>query len=146
LIRKIALPFLFVVAAALFDAQGRVLMAERPLGKNMGGLWEFPGGKLQENETPEAALVRELREELAIDLATEDLAPLSFASHAYPDFHLFMPLYACRCWQGQPKPQEGQKIGWFEPENAARLPLPPADIALMQTLLRNAASSNWQNP
>ena len=124
--------FLFVVAAALFDADGRVLMARRPQGKSLAGLWEFPGGKLDAGERPEEALCRELHEELGIIVAPSDLQPWTFASHPYDEFHLFMPLYACRVWQGTPHPREGQEIGWFTAAEAAALPMPPADIPLVQ--------------
>ena len=123
-----------VAAAALIDADGRVLVAKRPAGKTMAGLWEFPGGKVGHGETPEAALVRELAEELAIEVCETCLYPLSFASHAYPDFHLLMPLYACRKWQGIPAPQEGQEIRWLHPNALAALAMPPADAPLIQAL------------
>ncbi len=123
-----------VAAAALIDADGRVLVAKRPAGKTMAGLWEFPGGKVGHGETPEAALVRELAEELAIEVCETCLYPLSFASHAYPDFHLLMPLYACRIWQGIPAPQEGQEIRWLHPNALAALAMPPADAPLIQAL------------
>jgi len=111
-------PLLLVVAVALVDADGRVLIAERPAGRAMAGLWEFPGGKVKAGETPEQALIRELREELDIDVADNCLAPLSFASHAYEDFHLLMPLFVCRIWQGTVRAQEGQRLAWVR---AARL-------------------------
>ena len=123
-----------VAAAALIDADGRVLVAKRPAGKTMAGLWEFPGGKVGHGETPEAALVRELAEELAIEVCETCLYPLSFASHAYEDFHLLMPLYACRKWQGIPAPQEGQEIRWLHPNALAALAMPPADAPLIQAL------------
>ena len=123
-----------VAAAALIDADGRVLVAKRPEGKTMAGLWEFPGGKVAGGETPEAALVRELAEELAIEVCETCLYPLSFASHAYPDFHLLMPLYVCRKWQGIPAPQEGQDIRWHYPNALAALAMPPADAPLVQAL------------
>jgi len=104
-----------VSAVALIDADGRVLLAQRPEGKSMAGLWEFPGGKVEPGETPEAALIRELKEELGIDTWQSCLAPLTFASHAYPEFHLLMPLFACRRWQGAATPREGQTLAWVRP-------------------------------
>ncbi len=133
-----ALPVVLVAAAALVDADGRVLLARRPRGKPMAGLWEFPGGKIGAGETPEAALVRELREELAIDVAESCLAPLTFASHAYADFHLLMTLFVCRVWAGSPRPLEGQEITWARPNRMAELAMPPADaplVALIRDLL-----------
>ena len=123
-----------VAAVALVDVDGRVLLAQRPEGKTMAGLWEFPGGKVADGETPEAALVRELREELALDIVESCLAPLTFASHAYDEFHLFMPLFACRVWKGTPEPQEGQALKWVRPMDMAQLPMPPADIPLIALL------------
>jgi 8-oxo-dGTP diphosphatase len=125
---------LLVVAAALIDADGRVLLARRPPGKSMAGLWEFPGGKIADGETPEAALVRELKEELGIDLAHACLAPLTFASHRYPDFHLLMPLYAARNWAGTPAPREGQELAWVWPLKLSDYPMPPADVPLVAML------------
>jgi 8-oxo-dGTP diphosphatase len=116
---------LLVVAVALVDADGRVLISQRPEGKALAGLWEFPGGKLEAGERPETALIRELREELGIDVAESCLAPLTFASHAYPDFHLLMPLYVCRRWKGQVAAQEGQMIKWVRPKALPRLPHAP---------------------
>ncbi|MEQ9488771.1 MAG: (deoxy)nucleoside triphosphate pyrophosphohydrolase [Alphaproteobacteria bacterium] len=127
-----------VVAVALVDVDGRVLIAKRPEGKAMAGLWEFPGGKVQERETPEAALVRELQEELGIDTRQSCLAPIAFASHAYDDFHLLMPLFACRVWQGEPTAKEGQDLAWVRPARLRDYPMPPADeplIALLRDLL-----------
>lgn len=129
-----ARPHLLVAAAALIDTDGRVLMATRPPGKTMSGLWEFPGGKLQAGETPEAALVRELREELAIDVSQSCLAPLAFASHDYETFHLLMPLYAVRQWRGTLAPVEGQGLRWVRPSALSTLPMPPADIPLVAIL------------
>ena len=123
-----------VVACALVDGDGRVLVAERPAGKNMAGLWEFPGGKVETGETPEAALIRELKEELSIDVTAACLAPLSFASHAYDDFHLLMPLYVCRKWNGQIVPREGQNTQWLRPRDLFDLPMPPADKPLIAAL------------
>jgi 8-oxo-dGTP diphosphatase len=123
-----------VAAAALLDESSRVLLAERPPGKSMAGLWEFPGGKVAVGESPEAALVRELHEELGIVVVERDLRPLTFASHAYADFHLVMPLYVCRAWQGAPRPQEGQRFKWVFPDAIAAAELPPADVPLLGPL------------
>ena len=123
-----------VSAVALIDADGRVLLAQRPAHKFMGGLWEFPGGKVEPGETPEAALIRELHEELGIDTWESCLAPLTFASHSYPDFHLLMPLFACRKWQGIPQAREGQVLRWSAPKQLTRFPMPPADIPLIPIL------------
>ena len=123
-----------VVACALVDSDGRVLVAARPSGKSMAGLWEFPGGKVEAGETPEAALIRELKEELSIDVTAACLAPLSFASHAYDDFHLLMPLYVCRKWDGQITPREGQETQWLRPRDLFDLPMPPADKRLIAAL------------
>ena len=123
-----------VSAAALIDPDGRVLLAQRPAGKPMAGLWEFPGGKVEKNETPEAALIRELHEELGIDTWQSCLAPLTFASHSYDDFHLLMPLFACRKWQGIPSPQEGQNLKWVRANQLRDYPMPPADIPLIPIL------------
>ncbi len=123
-----------VSAAALVDRDGRVLLSQRPLGKPLGGLWEFPGGKVESHETPEAALIRELKEELDIDTAASCLAPIAFASHRYPTFHLLMPLYACRVWRGTPRPREGQNLAWVRPARLADYPMPPADIPLIPLL------------
>ena len=127
-------PLLLVAAAALVDVDGRVLIARRPEGKHMGGLWEFPGGKVGAGETPEAALIRELREELAIDVTEACLAPLSFASHAYDDFHLLMPLFVCRRWEGTVRPVEGQEVKWVPPVRLRDYPMPPADAPLIPIL------------
>lgn len=129
-----SLPLLLVAAVALVDSDGRILLARRPPGKAMAGLWEFPGGKLQPGETPEAALVRELREELGIDTAASCLAPLTFASHRYEQFHLLMPLFVCRVWQGTPRPLEGQSLAWVRVNALADWPMPPADIPLIAML------------
>ena len=129
-----ALPVLLVAAVALIDVDGRVLLARRPLGKPMAGLWEFPGGKVQPGETPEAALVRELREELAIDTRESCLAPLTFASHSYERFHLLMPLYACRVWRGTVTPLEGQELAWVRPIRMGDYAMPPADVPLVAAL------------
>jgi 8-oxo-dGTP diphosphatase len=125
---------LLVVAAALVDDDNRVLIAQRPPGKPMAGLWEFPGGKLRTGETPEAALQRELREELGIDISAACLAPFTFASHRYPEFHLLMPVYLCRRWHGTPQPQEGQRLAWVRPLRLAEYPMPPADVPLVAML------------
>jgi 8-oxo-dGTP diphosphatase len=127
-------PLLLVVACALLDADGRILLAQRPEGKSMAGLWEFPGGKLAEGETPEAALIRELREELGIETRAACLAPLFFASHGYERFHLLMPLYVCRKWSGRPTPREGQTLAWVRPEKLRDYPMPPADVPLVALL------------
>jgi 8-oxo-dGTP diphosphatase len=111
-----------------------VLLARRPEGKALAGLWEFPGGKLKEGETPEAALIRELKEELGIDVSAACLAPFAFASHAYETFHLLMPLYLCRRWQGEPRPREGQELAWVRPMRLADYPMPPADLPLVAQL------------
>jgi 8-oxo-dGTP diphosphatase len=129
---------LLVVAVALVDVDGRVLLAQRPEGKSMAGLWEFPGGKVHAGETPEAALIRELKEELDIDVAASCLAPFTFASHRYADFHLLMPLYVCRKWQGTVTPREGQLLAWVRPARFADYPMPPADkplVAMLRDLL-----------
>jgi 8-oxo-dGTP diphosphatase len=133
-----ARPLILVAAVVLVDADGRVLLARRPEGKSMAGLWEFPGGKIDHGETPEAALVRELAEELGIDVAASCLAPFTFASHTYPDFHLLMPLYLCRRWLGIPVAREGQRLAWVRPGRLADYPMPPADkplVAMLRDLL-----------
>ncbi|MGR3434415.1 MAG: (deoxy)nucleoside triphosphate pyrophosphohydrolase [Shimia sp.] len=123
-----------VSAVALIDPDGRVLLAQRPEGKSMAGLWEFPGGKVKRGETPEAALIRELREELGIDTWASCLAPLTFASHGYDDFHLLMPLFACRKWAGTPQAREGQTLAWVRPNRLRDYPMPDADIPLIPIL------------
>lgn len=123
-----------VSAVALIDADGRVLLAQRPPGKSMAGLWEFPGGKVEPGETPEAALIRELDEELGISTHASCLAPLTFASHGYPDFHLLMPLFACRRWQGTPMSREGQTLKWARVSELRDYPMPPADVPLVAVL------------
>lgn len=125
---------ILVSAVALIDVDGRVLLAQRPEGKSMAGLWEFPGGKVEQGETPEAALIRELHEELGIDTWASCLAPLTFASHAYDDFHLLMPVFACRKWQGTPHPKEGQKLAWARVGQLRDYPMPPADLPLIPVL------------
>jgi len=123
-----------VVAVALVDADGRVLVAKRPEGKEMAGLWEFPGGKVHDGELPETALVRELQEELGIDITESCLAPVTFASHLYDDFHLLMPLYVCRVWRGALTPREGQEIKWVRPVRLGDYAMPPADAPLVAML------------
>ena len=125
---------LVVVACALVDADGRVLIAERPAGRSMAGLWEFPGGKVEAGERPEETLIRELEEELGITVKEVCLAPLTFASHAYPDFHLLMPLYVCRRWEGLVRAQEGQRLAWVRPNRLKDYPMPPADQPLISHL------------
>ncbi len=129
-----AAPLMLVAACALIDRDGRVLLARRPEGKWMAGLWEFPGGKLNPGETPEAALIRELKEELGIDISADCLAPFAFASHPYGRFHLLMPLFLCRRWTGIPRPREGQTLTWVRPEKLAEYPMPPADKPLIPLL------------
>ncbi|MBC7164124.1 MAG: 8-oxo-dGTP diphosphatase MutT [Roseovarius sp.] len=125
---------LLVSAVALIDVEGRVLLAQRPEGKSMAGLWEFPGGKVEQGETPETALIRELREELGIDTWASCLAPLTFASHSYDDFHLLMPLFACRRWEGVPRGREGQALEWVRVQDLRAYPMPPADVPLIPIL------------
>ena len=129
-----AKPIVMVVAVGLIDADGRVLLAQRPEGKSMAGLWEFPGGKVDPGESPENALIRELQEELGIDTKESCLAPFTFASHAYEDFHLLMPLYLCRRWWGDIVPQEGQAVKWVRPMRLKDYPMPPADVPLVAML------------
>jgi 8-oxo-dGTP diphosphatase len=126
---------LLVVAVALIDSDGRILLSQRPEGKNLAGLWEFPGGKLEEGERPEAALIRELHEELGITVEAPCLAPLTFASHAYPEFHLLMPLYICRRWTGIATGREGQVLKWVRPNDLRNYPMPPADEPLIPALI-----------
>jgi 8-oxo-dGTP diphosphatase len=132
------LSLVLVSAVALVDADGRVLLAQRPAGKPLAGLWEFPGGKVNPGETPEIALIRELGEELGIDVAASCLAPFTFASYTYPDFHLLMPLYICRKWSGIPTAREGQRLAWVRPARLGDYPMPPADpplVAMLRDLL-----------
>lgn len=124
-----------VSAVALIDGDGRVLLAQRPEGKTLAGLWEFPGGKVEPGESPETALIRELREELGIETKASCLAPLSFASHSYETFHLLMPLFVCRRWEGIPEPREGQTLAWVKPESLRNYPMPPADLPLIPVLM-----------
>ncbi|MGI9395534.1 MAG: 8-oxo-dGTP diphosphatase MutT [Boseongicola sp.] len=123
-----------VSAVALIDPDSRLLIAQRPTGKSMAGLWEFPGGKVEAGETPEAALIRELHEELGIETWESCLAPLTFASHSYSDFHLIMPLFVCRKWEGTPSSREGQNLRWVRVTELKDLPMPPADIPLIPIL------------
>jgi len=125
---------LLVAACALVDPDGRVLIARRPEGKSMAGLWEFPGGKVEPGELPEATVIRELKEELGIDVTEACLAPLTFASHGYEEFHLLMPLYVCRRWEGSVTAQEGQEVKWVRPVRLRDYPMPPADIPLISHL------------
>ncbi len=126
---------LLVVAVALVDADNRVLIGQRPEGKQLAGLWEFPGGKIDAGERPEEALIRELREELGIEVKAACLAPLTFASHGYEDFHLLMPLYVCRRWEGQIVAREGQALKWVESRQLRDYPMPPADEPLIPALI-----------
>jgi len=125
---------ILVSAVALIDIDGRVLLGQRPEGKPMSGMWEFPGGKVESSETPEQALIRELEEELGINTWASCLAPLTFASHRYEDFHLLMPLFACRKWEGVPHPREGQNLRWVRPTEMYAYPMPPADLPLIPIL------------
>jgi 8-oxo-dGTP diphosphatase len=125
---------ILVSAVALIDPDGRVLLARRPEGKAMAGLWEFPGDKVEPGETPETALIRELHEELGIDTWASCLAPLTFASHSYPDFHLLMPVFACRRWSGTARGREGQALAWVRPQDLRSYPMPPADLPLIAVL------------
>jgi 8-oxo-dGTP diphosphatase len=132
---NVSRPVLLVAAAVLIDGKNRLLLAQRPEGKSMSGLWEFPGGKVHENETPEEALARELREELGLIIELEDLLPLTFASYPYPEFHLFMPIFSCRSWQGTPHPFEGQNLAWVNKNEAHAYPMPPADEKILPVIL-----------
>jgi 8-oxo-dGTP diphosphatase len=131
----VSLKVVLVAACALIDADGRVLLAERPAGKSMAGLWEFPGGKVEPGERPEQSLIRELAEELGIVVKEACLAPLTFASHAYAEFHLLMPLYVCRRWEGIVAPQEGQRLAWVRPDRLRDYAMPPADEPLVSHLM-----------
>jgi 8-oxo-dGTP diphosphatase len=128
------LRLVLVAACVLVDGNGRILIAKRPEGRSLAGLWEFPGGKVEPHESPENALIRELAEELGIRVAAADLAPLTFASHAYPDFHLLMPLFLCRRWQGTVAPHEGQELRWVRPAELRSYAMPPADEPLKAVL------------
>ncbi len=128
-------PILLVTACALVDADGRVLLTQRPEGKSLAGLWEFPGGKVDPGETPEESLIRELHEELGITVKPDCLAPLTFASHTYETFHLLMPLFICRRYEGIPRPMEGQTLKWVKPKDMRDYPMPPADIPLIPFLI-----------
>ena len=130
-----SIKLVLVAACALVDSDGRVLLAERPAGKSMAGLWEFPGGKIEAGERPEETLIRELKEELGIDVKEPCLAPLTFASHAYPDFHLLMPLYVCRRWDGVVRSMEGQALKWVKARDLRAYPMPPADEPLIPALI-----------
>ena len=135
---RAARPIVLVAAVALVDPDGRVLLAQRPEGKHLAGLWEFPGGKVQPGETPETALIRELDEEIGIDVVASCLAPFTFASHSYPDFHLLMPLYVCRKWSRIATAREGQRLAWVQPARLGDYPMPPADkplVAMLRDLL-----------
>jgi 8-oxo-dGTP diphosphatase len=127
-------PLILVAACVLLNGEGRILIAKRPPGRSLAGLWEFPGGKVEPGESPEHALVRELAEELGIDIAPADLAPLTFASHSYPDFHLLMPLFLCKRWRGEATPHEGQELTWVKPAELAGYAMPPADEPLKAVL------------
>lgn len=127
-------PIVIVVACVLLDGEGRLLLAKRPEGRPLAGLWEFPGGKIEPGEEPEEALIRELAEELGIAIAKQDLMPLTFASHAYPGFHLLMPVYLCRRWQGRPCAHEDQELVWVRPDALHLYDMPPADAPLKVTL------------
>jgi 8-oxo-dGTP diphosphatase len=127
-------PIVIVAACALLNKDGALLIAKRPLGRPLAGLWEFPGGKVEAGEEPEVALIRELKEELGIDIAKADLSPLTFASHAYPDFHLLMPVYLCRRWHGSVASLEGQDLLWVKPESLSDYDMPPADEPLKRSL------------
>jgi len=127
-------PLILVVAAALVDADGRVLIAQRPEGKSMAGLWEFPGGKIEADESPESALIRELHEELGIAVKEACLAPFTFTSHSYPNFHLLMPLYVCRRWDGIPEPRHHAALKWVRPKDMKNHPMPAADLPLIPML------------
>jgi 8-oxo-dGTP diphosphatase len=128
------LPLVLVAACVLLDSDGRILIAKRPPGRSLAGLWEFPGGKVEPGESPEHALIRELAEELGIEIAAADVAPLTFASHAYPDFHLLMPLFLCRRWRGTVAPHEGHELLWVKPAELVSYAMPPADEPLKAVL------------
>ncbi len=129
-------PLVLVAACVLLDGEGRILIAKRPEGRPLAGLWEFPGGKMEPGEAPEDALIRELAEELGIEIATADLTPLTFVSHVYPDFHLLMPLFLCRRWRGVMAAHEGQELAWVRPDALGPYAMPPADEPLKALLPR----------
>jgi 8-oxo-dGTP diphosphatase len=131
----VSVRLVLVAACALIDPDGRILIAQRPQGKSMAGLWEFPGGKIETGERPEQSLIRELKEELGIVVKEECLAPLTFASHRYPDFYLLMPLYVCRRWEGFVEAREGQQLKWVRPQELRNFPMPPADEPLISHLM-----------
>jgi 8-oxo-dGTP diphosphatase len=131
----VSIKLILVAACALIDADGRVLLAQRPAGKPMAGLWEFPGGKIEQGERPEETLIRELKEELTITVSEACLAPLTFASHSYPDFQLLMPLYVCRRWEGTVSATEGQQLTWVKPNRLREYEMPPADVPLISHLM-----------
>jgi 8-oxo-dGTP diphosphatase len=131
----VSVKIVLVAACALVDADGRVLIAQRPADKTMAGLWEFPGGKIEDGERPEQSLIRELKEELGIAVSEDCLAPLTFASHSYPDFHLLMPLYVCRRWEGTVTAKEGQRLAWVKPNRLRDYDIPPADVPLVSHLM-----------
>lgn len=132
--RSASPPLVLVAACVLLDGEGRILIAKRPPGRSLAGLWEFPGGKVEPGESPEHALTRELAEELGIEIVVADLAPLTFASHVYPDFHLLMPLFVCRRWGGEVTPHEGQELAWVRPAELSSYAMPPADEPLKTML------------
>ncbi|HEU4659054.1 MAG TPA: 8-oxo-dGTP diphosphatase MutT [Pseudolabrys sp.] len=134
-ILDVSVKVVLVAACALIDADRRILIAQRPVGKPMAGLWEFPGGKVEDGERPEQTLIRELKEELGISVSEDCLAPLTFASHSYPDFHLLMPLYVCRRWQGIVTAREAQQLAWVRPNRLQEYDMPPADVPLVSHLM-----------
>ena len=133
-VERLKPPLVLVAACALIDSYGRVLIAKRPEGKSMAGLWEFPGGKIESGERPEETVIREMREELGVSIQELALTPFIFASHRYPDFHLLMPLFLCRRWEGTVQAHEAQEIAWVKPEDLSNYPMPPADAPLIPRL------------